>query len=121
MRVDGVEGLDGDIGAGRAGDEYEREPRLPPPPARAHASEICTESPAITTRAITTRIRRCIMGTTSTRDCSAELQARENYRCSIATNLHAYGPVGRVNVHPWVTHAGAVFEPARTAPPPSVV
>jgi hypothetical protein len=38
---DGLEGVVGEAGAGRAGDEYEREPRLPLPPllpARAHAS-----------------------------------------------------------------------------------
>src|SRR5437899_2438037 len=35
---DGVAGLAGATGGGRAGAEYEREPRLPPPPARAQTA-----------------------------------------------------------------------------------
>jgi hypothetical protein len=39
----GVAGVVGE-GAGRAGDEYEREPRLPPPVARAQALPASTTS-----------------------------------------------------------------------------
>jgi hypothetical protein len=41
---DGVDGDAGLVGAGRAGGEYEREPRLPPLPARAHASLLAAAS-----------------------------------------------------------------------------
>ena len=52
----GVVGLDGLAGA-----EYERDPRLPPLPARAHASPTCPITTAETaTDAIKTKIR-CVI------------------------------------------------------------
>ena len=41
---DGVAGLAGATGGGRAGAEYEREPRLPPPPARAQTAPASIKS-----------------------------------------------------------------------------
>src|SRR5215470_1214143 len=50
----GVMGVRGDTGEdGCAGGEYEREPRLPPPPARAHASVVTAASVSRVSSAIT--------------------------------------------------------------------
>ena len=53
---EGLDGVVGDIGAGRAGDEEVRDPRLPPLPARANASPACSVSivPSVSAASTTT-------------------------------------------------------------------
>jgi hypothetical protein len=58
---DGVVGLAG-IGDGLAGAEYDRDPRLPPPLDRAHASPTCPASTAATATATTKiNVRRFVI------------------------------------------------------------
>jgi hypothetical protein len=53
---EGLEGVVGDAGDdGRAGDEKEREPRLPPPDARAQTSVAVRTSPNRVTRLMMAR------------------------------------------------------------------
>jgi hypothetical protein len=50
---EGLEGVDGDAGdEGRDGAENDREPRLPPPDARAQASALTRTSPRHTIRLV---------------------------------------------------------------------
>jgi hypothetical protein len=58
---DGLVGVRGDTGEdGCAGGEYEREPRLPPLPARAHASVVTAASVSRVSSAITVSGRSLI-------------------------------------------------------------
>jgi hypothetical protein len=51
---EGLDGVVGVAGEGRAGDENEREPRLPPPDALAQASAVVRTNPNMTNRLVMT-------------------------------------------------------------------
>ena len=52
---EGLDGVDGVAGDGRAGDENDREPRLPPPDALAHASVVIEIRPRSANRLVIAR------------------------------------------------------------------
>jgi len=59
---DGLDGVEGVVGDGRAGDENDREPRLPPPEARAQASAVVRTRPDIAIRLVMAKSLRVFTG-----------------------------------------------------------
>ena len=52
---EGLDGVEGEAGDGRAGEENDREPRLPPPDAFAQASAVIKASPRSANRLVIAR------------------------------------------------------------------
>src|SRR5215813_6204867 len=82
--------------SGRTGDEYERDPRLPPLPARAQASPASARTTAHRTRAPRGIKNLRIMNTSSSSlSCAVTTGARSGHEQHLARRAPAFqGPMG---------------------------
>ena len=96
---------------GRARAEHEREPRLPPPPARAQTAAVSARNSAPSANPMMSKKAREFMGVPPGAILPHFAPA---HAVSIAASFHACDPAGRVKVQDSSKSRGVSFEPSTT-------